>query len=170
MNKVLVLHIYIIEIEDIYLHHGVEVKFLEFHLQTNNAEIKPKENKSSVDDCWSPWWWQLMARREERERQVPDTGLQWASHGTGHTMLMPLWNVKRDHHWPIMTVGPLRTSCQLRSVSCVVFHKSALSGSAVRGLLSVLEIGFHMIITSQPQGKKVQHTRKQKMASLHSNL
>ena len=54
MNKVLVLHIYIIEIEDIYLHHGVEVKFLEFHLQTNNAEIKPKENKSSVDDCWSP--------------------------------------------------------------------------------------------------------------------
>ena len=76
----------------------------------------------------------------------------------------------RDHHWPIMTVGPLRTSCQLRSVSCVVFHKSALSGSAVRGLLSVLEIGFHMIIISQPQGKKVQHTRKQKMASLHSNL
>lgn len=54
MNKVLVLHIYIIEIKDIYLHHGVEVKFLEFHLQTNNAEIKPKENKSSVDDCWSP--------------------------------------------------------------------------------------------------------------------
>ena len=43
-------HVY----KDFYLHHGVEVKFLEFHLEANNAEIKPKENKNSVDDCWSP--------------------------------------------------------------------------------------------------------------------
>ena len=70
-------HVY----KDFYLHHGVEVKFLEFHLEANNAEIKPKENKNSVDDCWSPWWWQLMARGEERERQVPDSGERGASVG-----------------------------------------------------------------------------------------
>ena len=42
------------EIFNFYLHHCVEVKFLEFHLDANNAEIKQKENKNSVDDCWSP--------------------------------------------------------------------------------------------------------------------
>ena len=43
-------HVY----KDFYLHHCVEVKFLEFHLDANNAEIKQKENKNSVGDCWSP--------------------------------------------------------------------------------------------------------------------
>ena len=74
-------------------------------------------------------WWH--GERKERERQVPDTGhwgLQRASHGTRRATPCSCHSEMWSGHQTIMTVGPMRTCCQPRSVSCVLFHKSALSG------------------------------------------
>ena len=126
-------HVY----KDFYLHHCVEVKFLEFHLDANNAEIKQKENKNSVGDCWSPWWWQLMARRErergDRSRIVESEGLQWASHGTRLAASCSEIYTS-DYHQQILTVGPLRTSWRCPDSWMCLISKLSFVGVSSQGI------------------------------------
>lgn len=72
-------------------------------------------------------------RERDRSRIVESEGLQWASHGTRlATSCSEIYT--SDYHQPILTVGPLRTSCQCPDCRVCLISKLSFVGVSSQGI------------------------------------
>ena len=72
-------------------------------------------------------------RERDRSRIVESEGLQWASHGTRlATSCSEIYS--SDYHRQILTVGPLRTSCQCPDCRVCLISKLSFVGVSSQGI------------------------------------